>query len=446
MTSHFLLVGFGIFLVLIQLLVALPWLIFVSRDEAQQVVSQASRAGGTVSSLFGLIGPVFSLMLLFHDQVVETSGKLGLRKLLLYAGGILGATVVLGALLGFGLSSIQDPDTLQLLGRVYGAVLLLQLAVDLLVLFFALLLLVWPKGGAVAVAAFREGYRQPMFWLLVVGALLLMFASPLIPYFTFGEDHKMVEELGYDTIMLFSALFGILAASMSISEEIEGRTAITLMSKPVSRRQFLLGKFVGILMAILFMVTFLGWWFDWSLVFTRWYQRVDPVPVPLPLKDFVLSRSMPVEAANFVHGIDLWSFDALRTAPGLALGSCQAMVLLAIAVSLATRLPMVVNLVTCLAIYFLGHLTPVLLQIAHHYASDVGGLPVSQMLSFMAQLFDTLLPWLEGFGLGPAVVREAPMPLGPFLIYVGSVILYAGLYTMIPLLLGLVLFEDRDLA
>src|SRR5262249_2144420 len=369
------------------------------------------------------------------------------RKVQTYFLGAVGALAVLGALVGVALMNIQDPDTLQMLGRGYGAVLQLQLTLDLLVLFFALLLVAWRKGGAVAVAAFREGYRQPMFWLLVAGALCLMFISPVVPYFTFGEDHKMVEELGYDTIMLFAALFGILAASMSISEEIEGRTAITLMSKPVSRRQFLIGKFVGIFVAVLFMVTLLGWAFNWSLVFTHWYQKVDPVPVPLPLKDLMAARSMPHEAADFAQGIDLWNFYAFRTAPGLILGSCQAMVLLAIAVSLATRLPMVVNLVTCLAVYFLGHLTPVLVQIAqHHYANDIAGLPVSQMLSFMAQLFDALLPGLDFFSLGPAVVREAPLPWVPFLLYVGSVVLYGVLYTLIALVCGLVLFEDRALA
>jgi hypothetical protein len=443
MTSLLPLVGLGILLVLIQLLAALPWLIFLSRDEARRVAAHGSQT----SDLFILAGPVLSLMLLVRDPIKEPSGQLAVRKVLGYVAGILGGAVLLGALLGFALSSVQDPDSLQVLGRMYGSVLQLQLAVDVLVLFFALLLFVWPKGGAVAVAAFREGYRQPMFWLLVAGALALMFISPVVPYFTFGEDHKMVEELGYDTIMLFSALFGILAASMSISEEIEGRTAITLMSKPVSRRQFLLGKFVGIFVAVLFMVTLLGWAFDWSLVFTHWYQRVDPLPLPLPLRDLLLARSLPHEAADFAHGIDLWNFDAFRTSPGLILGSCQAMVLLAIAVSLATRLPMVVNLVTCLAVYFLGHLTPVLVQIAqHHYANDVAGLPVSQMLSFMAQLFDALLPGLDFFSLGPAVVREAPLPMVPFLLYVGSVVLYGVLYTLIALVFGLVLFEDRDLA
>ena len=63
----------------------------------------------------------------------------------------------------------------------------------------------------------------------------------------------MMKQIGFDVVMLSAALFGVLAASMSISEEIEGRTAVTLMSKPVNRRQFLIGKFLGILMACLVM-------------------------------------------------------------------------------------------------------------------------------------------------------------------------------------------------
>jgi len=85
----------------------------------------------------------------------------------------------------------------------------------------------------VALAAFREGVRQSMFWLLVGLALLAMTLSPLIPYFTFGEDHLVNKENCYDAIMLVAVLFGALAASLFVSDEIEGRTAITLMSKPV---------------------------------------------------------------------------------------------------------------------------------------------------------------------------------------------------------------------
>src|SRR5262249_52385150 len=148
--------------------------------------------------------------------------------------------------MAFFVNLIQEPSLLVFWGKIFGALLNAQIGIDLLVVVFALLTLVWPQGTAVALAAFREGVRQPLFWLIVLAALFLLLVSPFFPYFTFGEDHKMVRELGHDMVMLAAVAFSVLAASMSISEEIEGRTAVTLMSKPVSRRQFLLGKYVGI--------------------------------------------------------------------------------------------------------------------------------------------------------------------------------------------------------
>src|SRR5262249_3736030 len=80
---------------------------------------------------------------------------------------------------------VQDRESLEISGRVYAGVLQLQLTLDLFVLGFAGLLAVWPKGAAVALAAFREGVRQWMFWLLLGMAAGLMFLSIFIPYFTF---------------------------------------------------------------------------------------------------------------------------------------------------------------------------------------------------------------------------------------------------------------------
>ena len=69
---------------------------------------------------------------------------------------------------------------------------------------------------------------------------------------------------------------------------------------------------------------------------------------------------------------------------------------------------------------------------------------VTQMLRFVAGLFDRLLPALQLFK--PTQITDAPVPFGDMVVYSGQVMLYALLYTGIVLLFGLVLFEDRDLA
>jgi len=315
---------------------------------------------------------------------------------------------------------------------------------------FGLILQVWPRGGTVALAAFREGYRQPMFWLLTVATVLLLIASMVIPYFTFGDDFKMMKQLGYDMIMLATVLFCVLAASISVSDEIEGRTAVTLMSKPVTRRQFLLGKYFGILLAGMMMTLILGWCFNWALWVKPYFDRLEDAVDPLvtQAQTVVVTPLQGLPRANeaqvFVRGAAAWVGETYANTLGLALGFGQVMVLLAVAASLATRIPMVVNLVICLVIFFLGHLAPVLVQVSDQLSRTQGG--ALGLVSFLAQLFDKILPALEFFSTSQVVIRETTLELGPFAAYVGSVLVYAGLYSAIALLFGLILFEDRDLA
>lgn len=354
-----------------------------------------------------------------------------------------GTAAMVTAGIGIGTGLILDANSgsalLRGLGRLYVAILHLQIAADFLVLCFYLMLQFWPKGGAVALSAFREGVRQPMFWLLALAALFFMLISPIVPYFTFGEDLKMVVELCYAFTMMAPAMFAVVAASMSVSEEIEGRTAITVMSKPISRRQFLLGKFLGILFAAMLMTFILGWVLIWIIVFGRGYVRLPAQPeVPDPFWVVANAQALFPDSslADLATGMGLWLDDVVMTTPGLVIGFCQVMVLLSIAVALATRLPMVVNFPICLLVYFLGHLTPIMTEVSRN----------NRLVYFVAQLFDNLLPGLDLFDVGTAVVRETPLPPLEYAIYTLNVSVYATIYASIALLFGLILFEDRDLA
>jgi hypothetical protein len=98
---------------------------------------------------------------------------------------------------------------------------------------------------------------------------------------------------------------------------------------------------------------------------------------------------------------------------------------------------MILNLVLCVVIFFLSHLTPMLEQVSRGRF---------RLVQFIAKLFDSLLPGLDFLKIGNAIVLPAPPNPREFAIYVASVTLYAVIYTAIALLFGLILFEDRDLA
>ena len=122
--------------------------------------------------------------------------------------------------------------------------------------------------------------------------------------------------------------------------------------------------------------------------------------------------------------------------PGLVLGFFEVTVITAISVAISTRLPMLVNLITCISIFFLGHLTEVLVR----QAEAIGA---NELVTFMARLFQWALPFLEFFNAGPAISTGVIIPwVGYVLPALGYCVLYSGAALMFAFLL----FETRDVA
>src|ERR1700722_4816419 len=109
----------------------------------------------------------------------------------------------------------------------------------------------------IAVNAFMELIRQPIFLLLMTGSVLFEIFLAVPYYFAFGDEPKLVEN-SVLAVMLLSGLFGaVLSASSSLAREIRSGTALAVLSKPVGRAQFLLAKFAG-LAAALTMLTYVN--------------------------------------------------------------------------------------------------------------------------------------------------------------------------------------------
>jgi ABC-type transport system involved in multi-copper enzyme maturation permease subunit len=296
--------------------------------------------------------------------------------------------------------------------QIYGVV---KTAIFVVGLYLVYLLIhaVFPKVSIIATATAKEAVAQPLFWLSLAigGALLIGFVY--VPYNTFGEDVKMLKESGMTLITVLAIVVGLWTASVSVSEEIEGRTALTVLSKPVSRRQFILGKFLGIIWPILLMFVVLGLILLVTVSFKVVYDARETSQAP---PNWQLS------------------YDAMfSTVPGLFLSFLEAIVLAAVSVAISTRLSMLPNLIICGSIYVLGHLGPL---IAKSSAGEI------VFVSFIGQLIAIALPVLDHFNIQAAIAGGRDVPLS----YLGWATLYAALYSSIAMLLALLLFEDRDVA
>jgi len=269
------------------------------------------------------------------------------------------------------------------------------------------------KAGIIARATTKEAVRQPIFLLCMALAIVSLALNYVLPYFSLGEDVKMLKDCGMATILITGLLIAVWTASTSVADEIDGKTAMTLLSKPINRRQFVLGKYVGILQTIL------------------WYM-LPVVTVFLVLIYFKVgydakegSKDAPLHAERIQ--------EVYQVLPGVVLLMMEIAVMSAISVAISTRLPMVVNLTSCFAIFVVGHLTGLLVQ---------AGVLKLEYVQFMARLIATALPSLALFNISAAVATGDVVPP----IYLGYSAIYCACYCGAAILMAFILFEDRDLA
>ena len=270
-----------------------------------------------------------------------------------------------------------------------------------------------PRASAVAHATVKNELAQPLFLVLMLLGTVAILLFEFLSFNTFGEDIKLLKDCGITTIMLLATFQGVWSASSSIAEEIEGKTALTILSKPIQRRSFVLGKFMGIFGILLLMFVVLGL-----------------------VELFAVSYKPIYDARENSESQPIWQIchlEIMRTIPGLAMALMQATVLTAISVALATRLPQLANLSVCFAIYVLGNLTTSLVSSTQDSF---------EIVQFIANLLSTIIPILEHFSLQAAIDADNAIPIS----LLSGNLLYCLLYVLLSMFLALLLFEDRDLA
>ena len=272
---------------------------------------------------------------------------------------------------------------------------------------------VFPKVGAIAWVTAKETVLQPLFLILslvgIFGLLVFLFLS----YHTMGEDIKIVVSQGLTLVKLLAVFLAVWSASTSIADEIEGKTALMILAKPVSRARFVIGKYTGVMIAVTLLFFILGFFFINSVGYKLVYDARE------------LAREIPSQADCFAY--------IVRILPGLILAFFETIVLAAISVAISTRLSLLPNLTICLTLYALGHIVPIIT--ASNAAAQM------PLVGFFANLI-SVLPVLDHFNMETAVAMDRTVPL-TYLLWTG---LYSFLFAVAALVLSLTLFDDRDLA
>jgi ABC-type transport system involved in multi-copper enzyme maturation permease subunit len=286
---------------------------------------------------------------------------------------------------------------------------------------------------------FREAVVQPIYSLLLGlgAAILIIFA--MLPFFTLGEDTVMFMSVGLDVILLLVLIATLFATSKSIFDEIEDRTMLTLMSKPVQRWEVLVGKYLGIILAALLAVTVLG-----SILSMATYWRI-------PGDYMIRATSLDDRELQQLSGFRWMHLSGLI--PSLFMVWLLICTLAAIGVALSTRFSLVVNLPVVIFLYIAGNLT----RFLYPLTGDASPFKTQGVIiKGLAALARAVLPYLEAFDFKArliygkvAIAQFATDPgaihLSEVFGYLGLSFVYAIAFTTFALSVGMWLFQTREL-
>ncbi|MDX6445707.1 MAG: hypothetical protein QOH71_2781 [Blastocatellia bacterium] len=135
----------------------------------------------------------------------------------------------------------------------------------------------WRRVAAIARNAFREAVRDRVLYNLVVFVLLLIAGAIFLGEISAGQEAKIIVDLGLSAILLFGVFIAIFVGVGLVYKEIERRTLYAILSKPVGRGQFLLGKYLGLCLTLLVNVAIMGVGLSLALIYVK--RGWDPLAV-----------------------------------------------------------------------------------------------------------------------------------------------------------------------
>lgn len=316
---------------------------------------------------------------------------------------------------------------------------------------------------AVARNAFLESIRQPFYvvWLAAVGFLITL--NPYLSAYTFEDDNKLATDMGLSMLLIGAVFMSAFTASGVVSREIENRTALTVISKPLPRPIFVIGKYLGVAAALV-----MAWWV-WSLLHLLSLRQgafsTASTPWDLPVIVFglaaVLGALGVALAANYFMGKHFGAlfarwlaillpvavilvapfnyafrlqspFDAWEWPELLAVAFILQSTLLfsAIAVACSTRLGQVATLSVMIVVFFLG------------LTSDYAFGRAAEEGAFWAEVLYAAVPNLQFHWLSDALTQETIYNITPG--FVVMVTLYTTALIVGVLALAVALFQTRQ--
>lgn len=261
---------------------------------------------------------------------------------------------------------------------------------------------------SVAVNVFKESVRDKVLYNLVFFAVLLIGTSYLLGQLTAGQDVKIIKDLGLAAIATFGLFIAVFIGVGLVWKEVDRRSIYSLLAKPIRRSDFILGKYLGLVLTLAVNVAVMAVALYAVLAWMAWQTPPE------------LARGWDAPAVD----------PAMLTAVGLIF--LQLMLVTAIALFFSTFSSPLLSAALTFGLFVIGHFNADL----RDFEQVVESAPVA----WIARALYYLLPNLAPFDIKAEVVHGLPVAPG----FVAWTAAYAVLYIAALLVAAMGIFSRRD--
>jgi ABC-type transport system involved in multi-copper enzyme maturation permease subunit len=260
----------------------------------------------------------------------------------------------------------------------------------------------------VAVNVFKESVRDRVPYNLAIFAVLLIASSYLIGQLTAGQDVKIIKDLGLAATALFGLFIAVFIGIGLVSKEVERRSIYALLSKPISRPQFIVGKYAGLVLTLAVNVT------------------VMTIALYAVLAYMTYTESPEFRAAWDAPGVDP------RMLKATALIFVELMIVTAIALFFSTFSTPILSAALTFGLYIVGSF--------NNDLRNFDRIVESRVAVWLARGVYHVLPDFSAFDVKTEVVHGLAVPAG----YMAGTVLYGLVYIAALLVVSVLIFSRRD--
>lgn len=248
----------------------------------------------------------------------------------------------------------------------------------------------------IAQNTFRESVRDKVLYVLLFFAAATIFGSKALGWISIGQDIKIVKDITLASVSVFGALIAIFTGTSLLYKEMDKRTLYTIVSQPLHRWEFVLGKYLGLMQLLAVVV----------LIMTSVSAA------------YIALLGGALDGLYFLAALLIFWKLLLVTAFAVLLSSVTSPILGAI-------------IVFCL--YVFGHATGVFMELPAQFDGT--------WAKALLEGFYYVFPNLASFDIAAEAANG--VPIAPA--YVAYVLVYGVLYSAVVLLFATVAFDGKDL-